>query len=280
MREVLRRSTDTRREQQQYSNKKNDEQEDVSTSTSEQTGEEPKFFFEFGWENKTERALEPDMLFQTDKKKQNKKEVKTVTGIPKVSGHQFRTKGSYSADDKATNVANGKLSKLGLDGAPTVGFHNAEEIIFELDANGGNLADYTFEIKRMKTGVTAEMVTGKTGWVNGSAVPSSPDGPSASNTQLIPNNNGYIYSVDAPGKPFSELSKVAPNVTGLLQMGNFEEHVEIINKKTGVRTIDTHIVKWHAQLTLLRSSVSVHGWMMDTSPNANQVGEGHLTLPK
>jgi len=278
MKETVKHPIQNRSDDQQSSEKQSPKQK--NTLSPEPTGEAPKFFFEFGWENKDERALEPEVLLEPDKKEAIKEDVQITTGIPKVAGHQFRSSGSFSPDNKAVNVANGKISKLGLDGAPTVGFHNAEEIIFQLDANGGNLNDYTFEIKRAKTGVTAELVAGKTGWVNGVAISSSPDGPSAANTQLIPNNKGYIYSVDAPGLPFSELSKRPSNVTGLLQMGNFEEHIEIVNKKTGARTIDTYVVKWHAQLTLLRNSVSLRGWMMDATPNANQVGEGHITLPK
>jgi hypothetical protein len=239
------------------------------------TSEEANFAFQVGQKQQPGKTTTTQ---KTDTKQTAKVEV--PKGTPKVSGHNFRTSGSYSADDKCVSVVSGGLAHLGVDGGGTAGFHHPEELVFNLDANGGNLADFTFEIHRTKVGVTAERHTGSPNWVNGNHVASSPDGPPSTDSQLIPNSKGQIYSMDAPGIRISTLKALPANVVGFLQLGNFEEHVEMVNRKTGARFIDPTVVKWHVKLIVLRSSITTSGWMLDTTKGANEIGEGHQTLPQ
>lgn len=192
--------------------------------------------------------------------------------FPTVTGHTFSTTGNLT--QKYT--INKLITKLGVDGA-TVGINHPSETMFQL-SDGLDLTKYKYEIKRTKTGYAAQ---GDATLMNATEYyDHDPDDPTPNgvNVMVTPNAQRQIFSMDAPGFPWTSLKALPSTVKEVVLKGNFEEHVEITHIASGEKVVDPYIVKWQVSVWVERSSVATNGWIMKPGLT-NWVKEGHQQMP-
>ncbi len=217
---------------------------------------------------------------------ENQKVLISITqGVPFVKSFTIRATGNFTSENKCLTCGP-PVTKLGLNAVPSLGFGHAEETVFFIDTNGAKIEDFTFKIRRFTTGITALKEANKQ--FAGSKRPRFEDGPSNANVQVVPvldaSTRLYkIFSMDAPNIPFlgaDGINSFSSTIVEALQMGNFEEQVEITNTKTNGIIVDATVAKWHTKIYIIKSLVSVSGWALNTAQGSNEIGSGHQVLPQ